>query len=128
MNKAHRELLRKNYEKACTDYLNAFLSMYKFRCLGFWVANEIGNIYFVADYYFQFRDIMTAVDMEAKEEDLFAWYDYSVLTAFNTDLNYITLHAWLSGQPHPTKEEVDMMYNEQMDKLDEEIKKPSAHD
>lgn len=122
MNKAHIELIKRNYEKACDDYIKAFCNAYNLRNDTFWVADEVGGILSIGDYYFNFSDIKTAVDKQASDEELFAWYDYHILTGYDSGLKEINLTSWLKGFPHPTREEIDAMYKEQEKKNLEEMK------
>lgn len=114
MNKAHKQLLKRNYEKACNDYVDIFRSMYDFRGEGFWVGDEVGGIYAIADEYYDMREIVTAVELDISKQDLEEWYDYHVHATLNNVMQRYALAQWVSGTPHPTREEINKMYNEDL--------------
>lgn len=109
MNKAHKELLKQNYAKACEGYVMAFCEMYGFPAEDVYDVHETSGIYSFGDFFFCIEDIRTAVDNEVSEQELFDWYDYNICTGYDKELETITLRAWVRGCPHPTHEEIDRM-------------------
>lgn len=41
-----------------------------------WVINEVGGIFQVGDYFFNFNDILTCYKLKITREQLFNWYDF----------------------------------------------------
>lgn len=107
MNNAHIKLLKENYEKACEEYLKAFCNAYEIPYENdSWVADDVGTIACVGDYYFDFTDVIKyAVDNNLSDRhELLQWYDY-VLFAIEYNQNQPNLKAWVSGCPRLSEEQ-----------------------
>lgn len=64
------------YEFLKNTYKDLFCSMYGFdACDAYW----IGHVLSVADFYFDFYDIMYAVNNQIPEKNIFEWYDYDLI-------------------------------------------------
>ena len=91
--------LRLAYEAACTNYLAAFMEKYDLTCDPEpWVANEIGTVAEVGDYFFDFQDIKRCVDEDVTFDTLIEWYDYNIEVGI-LSLPTINLKSWLMGAP-----------------------------
>ena len=98
--------LRLAYEAACTNYLAAFMEKYDLTCDPEpWVANEIGTVAEVGDYFFDFQDIKRCVDEDVTFDTLIEWYDYNCECGM-LGLNQINLKSWLMGAPRVSKEKI----------------------
>ena len=107
MNKAHRELLKKNYEDACEEYLKAFCDAYEMPYeKDAWVADDVGTIACVGDYYFDFTNVIKyAVDNNLSDwHELMQWYDYT-LFANEYNQSIPNFPSWHKGCPRLTDEE-----------------------
>lgn len=107
MNKAHKELLKKNYEDACEEYLKAFCDNYNRNYeQDSWVAGDAGTIACVGDYFFDFNDVIKcAVDNNLTDwDEVVEWYDYT-LFAHEYDQIAPNFQSWHAGCPRLTKEE-----------------------
>lgn len=99
--------LKLAYEAACTSYLAAFMKQYDLTCDPEpWVANEIGTIAEIGDYFFGFDDIKRCVDEDVKWQDLIEWYDYNIEVGI-LGLTTINLKSWLMGAPRASKDEIE---------------------
>lgn len=98
--------LKQNYENACNAYLKAFCEKYEFDYdPDMWVANEVGGIVCIADYYFDLHDIAYCIDNDVSYTALISWYDYS-LDAGTYGFDSINLKSWVSGCPRKSESEL----------------------
>ena len=105
--KQTKQELRLAYEVACTNYLAAFMEMYELSCEPHpWVADEVGTVAEMGDYYFDFQDIKRCVDENVAFDTLMEWYDYNVETGM-LGLGEINLKSWLMGAPRISQERID---------------------
>lgn len=126
--KASNEELRLAYEVAVTNYLAAFLEMYDLSCDSEpWVANDIGTVACIGDYFFNFHDIKFCVDKQVKWKDLIEWYDYT-LDTHEFGFECPNLQSWLKGCPRvrpdifkTLRKERDK-YNDLIDEIKEGLK------
>ena len=110
MNKAHKELLKKNYEDACDAYVKAMLESFEIsRKDCWWVANEVGGVFAVGDMLFlDIQDIVYIVDNNISYEDCLAWQDYN-LRANEFNFNTLNIKAWHMGAPRVPQETFDKL-------------------
>ena len=102
-----KQELRLAYEVACTNYLAAFMEMYDLSCEPHpWVADEVGTVADVGDYYFDFQDIKRCVDEDVHFDTLMEWYDYNVETGM-LGLGEINLKSWLMGAPRIPQDRIE---------------------
>lgn len=101
MNKAHKELLKKNYEKACNDYVAAFLTFWELDSYyGFWIADEVGGLYNYGDGCFTISmcDIMYCVENNVKYDEFLEYQEYNV-KCLDYNLHTMNLNAYHKGAP-----------------------------
>ena len=125
-----KQELKLAYEVACTNYLAAFCETYDLTCDPEpWVANEVGTIANIGDYFFGFDDIKRCVDEQVKWEDLIGWYDYN-MQAHQYGLATPNLKAWLNGCPRVSKERLDEIKEhwKELEKLIEQTKKEQENE
>ena len=67
-----------NYYQACEAIKDKFIEVYfdGDDSYGYWVANRIGEIYYINDYFFDFSNMITALEFNATEKQLFYWHDF----------------------------------------------------
>lgn len=108
INKAHRELLKKEYKNAANKYIDALLSMYEMDSFyGYWIADVVGGVYAYGDtYFFNFDDVRYLVDNEIPLDVFEEWSDYCI-EAFELGISQPNLQAWVKGCPRATKEEIE---------------------
>ncbi len=75
------KLLNK-YEDICIDIVDEFVEKYFVdndnKRSDFdldWVANEIGGVVQISDYYFSMNDIVETLRLQPSKEQLFNWYN-----------------------------------------------------
>jgi len=126
INKAHRELLKKEYENAANKYVDALLSMYEMDSFyGYWIADDVGGVYAYGDtFFFNFDDIRYLVDNEIPLDVFDEWQDYCI-EAFELGISQPNLQAWVKGCPRASKEEIERIRSikrqlaEECDKLND---------
>lgn len=96
-----REELKKKYSGIVDEYLKLFCLKHKLnydeaKCG--WVANEIGDVVCVGDYYIDFEDIRRDIDENVNADEYQKYYDYCVKVGEYgcTVPNY---RSWLAGCP-----------------------------
>lgn len=107
MNKAHIEFLRDAYNESCENILRAFCDMLNLKYEpNSWVANDVGTIACVGDYFFDFNDIIKYCVLNSIDnlDELIEWYDYSLwANEFNQDIP--NFKSWHNGCPRFSKEQ-----------------------
>ena len=101
MNKAHKELLKKNYENACNDYVAALLALWELDSYyGFWISDEVGGVYDYGDGIFTIgmQDIVYCVENGVTEREYEEMLEYCVKCS-EYNLPMINLNAWHNGAP-----------------------------
>lgn len=92
------------YTRGCTQYLALFCAKHGY---GYgdtaWVADEVGGLAVIGDYYVDMRTIITDLDMCAPEEEFLSWYDYC-LEAHDLGIDSPNYSSWLSGCPRIPEE------------------------
>lgn len=77
--KALTETAKNKLEEAASMYIMLFCMKHEFSIDdGFWVNDDIAQVFCVADYFFDFRDIKTDIDLQAEEDAIIKWYDYAL--------------------------------------------------
>lgn len=122
MNKAHIKLLKDSYADACEKYLQAFCANYEFQYeRDAWVANEVGTIANVGDYFFGFDVIKYCVDNDLKNyNELLEWYDYT-LNCGQLGLSTPNFESWHKGCPRVSDNKFEQLLAMKYD-LEKEIK------
>ena len=122
MNKAHIKLLKDSYEDACEKYLQAFCANYEFQYeRNAWVANEVGTIANVGDYFFDFDVIKYCVDNDLKDSnELLNWYDHT-LNCGHLGLSIPNFESWHKGCPRVSDNKIEKLLAIKYD-LEKEIK------
>lgn len=99
-----------NYESSCSDVVHEFLTCYFVNVEEgytleeiewYWVADEVGGIIFVDDYFCDMYTILTALRLEVPREIFFAWYDETVEKEKNINLS--SYYRMCRTCTHPTK-------------------------
>lgn len=104
-----KEQLKQNYDKACNDYLRAFCEKHDFDFDdAYWCGDDAGGIAGVGDLDFDMATIRTDIDEDAKEKELWAWYEY-VQDALDFHLAVPNFHSWIHGCPRTDKATIDRL-------------------
>lgn len=122
MNKAHIKLLKDSYADACEKYLQAFCENYEFQYESdAWVANEVGTIANVGDFFFGFDVIKYCVDNDLKDyNELVNWYDHT-LNCGHLGLPIPNFESWHKGCPRVSNNKMEQLLAMKYD-LEKEIK------
>lgn len=107
-----KEKLKKDYENACNAYLEAFCEKHDFYGLDspetYWIGDEPGGIANCGDLTFGMATIVTDIDKDAPEEELWKWYNYT-LDANEFKLTVPNFEHWLMGCPRTPEKWFDDM-------------------
>ena len=102
-----KQTLKKNYEKACNDYLKIFCKRNGFDYeSASWFGGKAGGIIDSNDCCVGMDTIITFIEMDAKHEDFEAWYDYTITLGMFDIHESPTFEKWLKGCPRKTDEEL----------------------
>jgi len=77
-NKSVFEKKLESWEKATNDITALFIRKYFCSIRDaehYWIADQIGGVLYVNDYFFNLDRIIEAIKYDASSEDLFAYYD-----------------------------------------------------
>ena len=78
--------LKKEYETIVDKYLKVFCEKQDLE-IDYWVGDKVGEIvFFTADYFFNFTDILIDIDSDCKKGLILEWYNDSV--DFDFKINY----------------------------------------
>ena len=116
----------KNYENAVNAIITAFkekqgLDTYE----GYWIGNQIGEVYDFGDMTFDFRDILTDLKEDAPKDEIFKWRDYMMrIWSINHMAGGVLLkennyRSWLKGCPRLTEEELNAVEDKWKTLVDE---------
>ena len=120
MNKVHKELLKKNYEKACNDYVAALLTLWELDSYyGFWIADEVGGLYDYGDGCFTIDmcDIVYCVENNVKYNEFLEYQEYNV-KCIDYNLHTMNLESWHKGAPRNDFSKLDALRKELNDEID----------
>lgn len=97
------------YNRGCNAYLQLFCDKHGYDyedAKDSWVANEVGGIVCVNDYFVDMQTIIDDVDLPATEDEFLKWYDYC-LEAAEFGLTTPNYKSWVKGCPRTSKESFD---------------------
>jgi hypothetical protein len=106
------QTLKNMFETIKNEYQKMFVKMYDFDSMDcYW----IGNVFYVADYYFDFYDVKFAVDNAIGFEFLDKWCDYS-LTVYENFHERVTLQNYKTGILPYKEEDIENLQKLQKEK------------
>ena len=87
----------------------------------YYVADEIGGVFFYADYFLNFSDVITCYKLDISEEQFFNWYDWCMS---NHSVNISLAKYILSPQERKEQEEKHLAeLKERVELAEKEFKK-----
>lgn len=97
--------LKETYEVTCNTYAHDFAVKHEYSFDG-WVADRIGEVAVMGDYYVDFEDIRYDIDnnIDSKEYDKYYNYCVDILGLTVTTPNY---DSWCKGCPRIPQEIID---------------------
>lgn len=110
MNKAHKELLNENYEKACNAYVSAMLDLFDISRIDcFWVSDEVGGLFMAGDgLSLNMQEIIYIVENGLSYNECLEWQEYNV-QAHEFNFNLLNLKSWHMGAPRVPQETFDRL-------------------
>jgi len=76
----HKKEILQSYENAVSDLTDYFVWKY-FRGVvsdEYWVADEIGGVYYINDRFFNVSDMVDFIKYNYKQDEMFDYYDYAL--------------------------------------------------
>ena len=121
MNKAHIQLLKENYEKACNDYVAALLNLWDSD--GYWIGGEVGGVYDIDGWItIDMQDIVYCVENNVTSKEVSEWQDYYV-KCHDYNLPAMNLNAWHKGAPRHDFTKLDAAKKALEDEIENEKNK-----
>ena len=120
MNKAHKEILKENYEKACNDYVRTLLTLWgvDYKC-GYWIGDEVGGVYDIDGWItISMQEIVYCVENGVTYEEYEQWQDYGIKCA-EYNLPTLNLNAWHKGAPRHDFTKLDALKKDLDDAIEE---------
>lgn len=124
MNKAHKELLKENYEKACNDYVAALLTLWDLdgHC-GYWIGDDVGGVYDIDGWItLDMQDIVYCVENNVTQKEVSEWQDYFI-KCHEYNLPTLNLNAWHKGAPRHDFTKLDALKKDLNDAIENEKNK-----
>jgi hypothetical protein len=101
--------MKKNYEESCNAYLRLFCKKHGFDYDDeAWVADDVGGIANVADYFVCMETIRTDIDMDMPEDEFIKYQDYCIRAAM-LGANVPSYRAWVKGCPRKSNAEFEKL-------------------
>lgn len=73
------ETAKAKFEHATSLYLMIFCIKHEFDIKdGYWIGDQVGGIFTIGDYFFNFSDIKLDIDLNAPDDAIIEWSDYSL--------------------------------------------------
>lgn len=122
------KLLKGEFADACEKYLQAFCKNYQM-CYekDAWVADKVGTIACVCDYYFDFSVIKYCVDNELTDfNELMSWYDYTI-NCTQLAISVPNFESWHKGCPRVSNDKLEKLLAMKSN-LEKEIKGITGED
>ena len=104
----NNDTLKQNYETACNAYLKTFCKKHGYNydiAAVSWIANDIGGVCMLGDFFIPFGDMKTDLDNDAPKDEYWSYYDYS-LQAHELGFNCPNYANWLRGCPRLSEEQI----------------------
>ena len=109
MNRAHKELLRKNFENAVNGYVAAFLELFEIsEAYSWWVCDRIGMDLFCFNDLesISLDDMIYCVEHDIKHEEFWEYTEYNV-KCIEYNLPTMNLESWHHGAQRHSFEKLD---------------------
>lgn len=92
------KILRSNYEKAVNNYVDTFIVKHfeDIQVEYYWIAQEVGGILCVNDYFINFLDIVNDIDNNVPKNTIFDYLEYSKKVYEYTHIK-INYKSYLNG-------------------------------
>lgn len=94
-----KDKLKRNFEKACTDYIEYFCKKQDIE-FEFWIADEIGGIaaFCCAEHFFNLTDIILDINSDQPKNFILDWQNESTDYSLRHDDNlYINYSSYIKG-------------------------------
>lgn len=97
--------LQENYKIICNKYALQFATKHELPFDG-WVADDVGEVATMGDYYVDFRDIKYDIDNDIDKDEYVKYYDYC-LEVYTLNLTAPNYESWCKGCPRIPQDVLD---------------------
>lgn len=124
MNKAHKELLKENYENACNEYARALLTLWDVDYKsGYWIGDEVGGIYDIDGWItLSMQEIIYCVENNVTQKEVSELQDYFI-KCHEYNLPTLNLNSWHKGAPRHDFTKLDALKKDLNDAIENEKNK-----
>ena len=86
----------KEWEKATNELVDYFRKKYFGNNASdfYWIADQIGGVYTINDYFFNLSDIVDFIRYKYNEKEMFFYYDYSLDKSMKGQKGTINIQNW----------------------------------
>lgn len=107
------EDLKENYKAICNTYAHKFAEKHEYSFDG-WVADKVGEVAMMGDYYVDFRDIKYDIDNDIDADEYVKYYDYCLEVGM-LNLTVPNYESWCKGCPRIPQEALDKIQGLRME-------------
>ena len=124
MNKAHKELLKKNYEDACNEYVKALLALWDLsQHNGYWIGDDVGGVYDIDGWItIGMQEIIYCVENNVTSKEVSECQDYYI-KCHDYNLPTMNLNAYHKGAPRHDFSKLDALKKDLDDAIENEKNK-----
>lgn len=105
--------LQENYKIICNTYAHKFAEKHEYSFDG-WVADKVGEVAMMGDYYVDFRDIKYDIDNDIDADEYVKYYDYCLEVGM-LNLTVPNYESWCKGCPRIPQEALDKIQGLRME-------------
>lgn len=102
MNKEIKSEFLKEYERACDNFSQYFAAKYFGKDYGdfdmWWVAEEIGGVLHINDYFFNMDDMVAYVKYGYSKEKMFQHYEWAMEQVRLSKVPNINIKNWIKSK------------------------------
>ena len=105
--------LQKSFNEVCNTYAQKFAIKHEYSFDG-WVADNVGEVAMMGDYYVDFRDIKYDIDNDIDADEYVKYYDYCLEVGM-LNLTVPNYESWCKGCPRIPQEALDKIQGLRME-------------
>ena len=103
--KQKTDSLEENYNLICNMYAHVFATKHAYS-FDAWVADKVGEVAMMGDYYVDFCDIKYDIDNDIDADEYVKYYDYCLEVGM-LNLTVPNYESWCKGCPRIPQEALD---------------------
>lgn len=101
----------KDYYTSCNELVKEFCKKHDFDFDDvFWIAEEVGTIFSVSDYYIDMQTAIYDLCLDADEGEFMKWYDYCLnVQILDKNIPNLNFKSWVKGCPRISEDELQKL-------------------